>query len=60
MGKTQVASNALRHGLNSPVLFDPALAPEVEALARGAHELVRLGVDQPEVDRWESARHPTR
>jgi hypothetical protein len=34
MGKTQAASNALRHGLNSPVLLDPALAPEVEALAR--------------------------
>src|SRR5690349_22500750 len=32
-GKAIVARNALRHGLNLPVLADPALAPEVLALA---------------------------
>jgi len=34
VGKSQVAQNALRHGLNIPVLYDAALAPNVEALAR--------------------------
>jgi hypothetical protein len=33
-GKAAVARNALRHGLNVPVLADPALAAEVVALAR--------------------------
>jgi len=33
-GKAAVARNALRHGLSLPVLADPALAPEVAALAR--------------------------
>src|ERR1700704_1881657 len=33
-GKARVARNARRHGLNLPVTADPALAPEVEALAR--------------------------
>jgi hypothetical protein len=33
-GKTRAARNALRHGLNVPVLSDAALAPDVEALAR--------------------------
>src|SRR5215831_16117835 len=33
-GKLAVARNALRHGLSLPVLADPALAPEVAALAR--------------------------
>jgi hypothetical protein len=32
-GKARVAQNARRHGLNILVLSDPALAPEVEALA---------------------------
>jgi len=32
-GKATVARNALRHGLSLPVLADPALAPEVAALA---------------------------
>jgi hypothetical protein len=32
-GKAAVARNALRHGLSLPVLADPALAPEVAALA---------------------------
>src|SRR5215510_6906587 len=32
-GKAAVARNALRHGLSLPVLADPALAPEVTALA---------------------------
>jgi hypothetical protein len=33
-GKTRAAQNAFRHGLNVPVLSDPSLAPEVEAMAR--------------------------
>jgi hypothetical protein len=32
-GKAAIARNALRHGLSLPVLADPALAPEVAALA---------------------------
>ena len=32
-GKAAVARNALRHGLSLPVLADPALVPEVAALA---------------------------
>jgi hypothetical protein len=34
-GKATSARNARRHGLSLPVPADPALAPEVEALARG-------------------------
>ena len=34
IGKARVARNALRHGLSVPVVRDPALAPEIEALAR--------------------------
>ena len=34
-GKALAAQNAFRHGLNVPVLSDPLLAPEIEALARG-------------------------
>ena len=33
-GKARVARNARRHGLSLPVLHDPALAREVEELAR--------------------------
>ena len=33
-GKAHAAQNAFRHGLNVPVLSDPSLAPEVEAIAR--------------------------
>jgi hypothetical protein len=33
-GKARTAQNAFRHGLNVPVLSDPSLAPEVEAMAR--------------------------
>lgn len=33
-GRTRSASNAHRHGLSLPVLADPALSEEVEALAR--------------------------
>jgi hypothetical protein len=33
-GKARSAKNAFRHGLNVPVLSDPLLAPEVEAMAR--------------------------
>ena len=32
-GKARAAQNAFRHGLNVPVLSDPSLAPEVEAMA---------------------------
>lgn len=32
-GKARAARNARRHGLSVPVLADPALVPEVEALA---------------------------
>jgi hypothetical protein len=34
-GKARAAQNAFRHGLNVPVLSDPLLAPEIEAMARG-------------------------
>ena len=33
-GKSRARRNARRHGLTLPVLADPALAPEVDALAR--------------------------
>jgi hypothetical protein len=33
-GKTRAAQNAFRHGLSVPVMTDPALAPEVEVMAR--------------------------
>jgi hypothetical protein len=33
-GKIRAAQNAFRHGLNVPVLSDPSLAPEIEAMAR--------------------------
>ena len=33
-GKARAAQNAFRYGLNVPVLSDPSLAPEVEAIAR--------------------------
>jgi len=33
-GKARSARNAFRHGLNSPVTFDPALGRQVEDLAR--------------------------
>ena len=33
-GKARAAQNSFRHGLNVPVLSDPLLAPEIEALAR--------------------------
>jgi len=33
-GKARVARNAMRHGLNLPVLADPATAAQVEALTR--------------------------
>jgi hypothetical protein len=51
-GKRTVARNARRHGLNLPVMDDPALAPQVEALAR---DICGLGVD---VQRQVSALHP--
>jgi hypothetical protein len=51
-GKARVARNARRHGLNLPVMADPALAPEVEALAL---DICGLGVD---AQRQVSALHP--
>jgi hypothetical protein len=33
-GKLRSARNALRHGLNIPILGDPVLAPQAEAIAR--------------------------
>jgi hypothetical protein len=51
-GKARVARNARRHGLNLPVMDDPALAPQVEALARG---ICGLGVN---AQRQGSALHP--
>jgi hypothetical protein len=39
-GKARVGRNACRHGLNRPVMTDPALARQVATLAR---ELCRLG-----------------
>jgi len=41
-GKACSAQNALRHGLNISVLSDPALEPQVEAIAR---EIVGPGTD---------------
>jgi hypothetical protein len=51
-GKRTVARNARRHGLNLPVMDDPALAPQVEALAR---DICGLGVN---AQRQVSAHHP--
>jgi hypothetical protein len=34
LGKARARRNALRHGFTLPVLAEPSLAPEVEALAR--------------------------
>jgi hypothetical protein len=42
-GKENAARNAMRHGLRSPILTDPALSAEVEALAR---EIVGEGASQ--------------
>ena len=33
-GKARSAQNAFRHGFNVPILLDPALASDVEALAQ--------------------------
>jgi hypothetical protein len=55
-GKRTVARNARRHGLNLPVMDDPALAPQVEALAR---DICGLGVDaQRQVSALHPAPHP--
>jgi hypothetical protein len=42
-GKARAAQNAVRHGLNVPVLSDPSLAPEVEAIARRISGLYENG-----------------
>jgi len=65
-GKAAVARNALRHGLSLPVLADPALAPEVAALARriageGAGEArhaaaVRIAEAQVDIERVRRVR----
>src|SRR5262249_58336735 len=67
-GKAAVARNALRHGLSLPVLADPALAPEVAALAeqiaspgaREAHRAAagRIAAAQIDVLRARPARLP--
>ena len=41
-GKARAAQNAFRHGLNVPVLSDPSLAPEVEAIARKISALYEM------------------
>lgn len=50
-GKDRVARNALRHGLATPVALDPALAPEIERLAREI-----AGADAENPRRFELAR----
>jgi hypothetical protein len=47
VGKSQSAQNAFRHGLNIPVLYDAALAPGIEAMAR---RIVGEGADPPRLD----------
>ena len=55
-GKARVARNARRHGLNLPVMADPALAPQVEALAR---DICGLGADaQRQVSALPPGPHP--
>jgi len=57
-GKARVGRNALRHGLSLPVLADPVLAPEVEALARklagegarGARHVLAIPVADAQID----------
>jgi hypothetical protein len=65
-GKARSAQNAFRHALNLSVLFDPALAPQVEAIARkiagpDAHaELLedarRIAESQVDLDRVRTCR----
>jgi hypothetical protein len=49
-GKARAAQNAFRHGLNVPVLSEPSLAPEFEAIAR------RIAGPNPDADAQEHAR----
>lgn len=49
-GKVRAAKNALRHGLNVPILSDPALAPEAEAIAQ------RIAASNEDADVLERAR----
>ncbi|SRR5260370_539889 len=57
VGRARAATNARRHGLRVPVLSDPALSAEVEAMAReiagdGSPELIELArrIAEAEVD----------
>jgi hypothetical protein len=66
-GRTRSAKNALRHGLSVPVLYDPKLSEEIEALAQeiaapnADAEILQLArqVVQTQIDlrRVQSARH---
>jgi hypothetical protein len=49
-GKARSARNALRHGLNIPVWFDPVLTPLAEAMAR------RIAGSETDAEILESAR----
>jgi hypothetical protein len=51
-GKARVARNACRHGLNRPVTGEPALAREVETLARA---ICGLGVERADAERCDPA-----
>jgi hypothetical protein len=66
-GKKRVGRNALRHGLSSPILSDPAFSAKIETLARQIagdgtsreqHELaVRIAEAQIDLMRVRRARH---
>jgi hypothetical protein len=50
LGKSRAARNALRHGLNVSLLSDPAVAPEVEAMAQ------KIAGPRPNAEALERAR----
>jgi hypothetical protein len=47
VGKSRSAQNALRHGLSIPILYDAALAPSIEVLAR---RIAGGSADPPRLD----------
>ncbi len=65
--KARISRNALRHGLNIPVLCDPALSKQVEKLARKIagetsnavlfHCACAVAEAQVDIDRVRRARH---